>query len=84
MSHDIWRINTGDMLMKASVLVVRNMRAGTLASGGWVVTVTTVSLGGDGLHGGEDLGCWFSLWADHLRPTINDHIGEGSQGILIA
>ena len=84
MSHDIWMIsNTGDVLMEASALAIESLRAGTLASRGWVATVTTESLGGDGLHGGEDVGCWFSLWADHLRPTINDHIGEGSQGILI-
>jgi hypothetical protein len=84
MSHDIWRINTGDVLVEASVLVVGSLRAGTLASRGLVATVTTDSLGGDGLHGSEDVRCWSSLRADHLRPTINHHIREGSQGILIA
>ena len=81
MSHDIWMINhIRDVLVEAR----SSLRAGTLASRGWVATVTTESLGGDSLHGGGDVGYWFSLRADHLRPTINDHIGEGSQGILIA
>ena len=81
MSHDIWRLNTGDVLVEASALDVESLRAGTLA---WVATVTTESLRGDSLHGGGDVGCWFSLRADHRRPTIEDHIREGSQGILIA
>ena len=75
MSPDIWRIiHTRDVLVEASALVVASLRAGTLAS--WVATVTTEFLGGDGLHRGGDVGCWFSSWADHHRPTINDHIGE--------
>ena len=85
MSHDIWMINNiRDVLVEARALVVESLRASTLASRGWVATVTTESLGGDSLHGSGDVVCWFILWADHLRPTINDHIGEGSQGILIA
>ena len=80
MSHDIWRLNTGDVLVEATALVVESLRADTLAR---VATVTTELVGGYSLHGGGDVGCWFSLRADPLRPTINDHIREGSQSILI-
>ena len=80
MSHDIWRVtNTKEVLVTASLIT------GTLACRELVTTVTTASGGRDRLYRGEGAGgCWFSLRAGHHRPTICDHIAEGSQGILVA
>ena len=69
------------------VLVTTSLLTSTLAHRELVTTVTTRMLGGrDCLDGGGDVvGHWFSLLrASHHRPTICDHIAEGSQDILVA